>query len=302
MYGTEQIEQFEEFIGLGPTQAAKFLGCKYTTYAEYKNDRRPKEKQRPAPDCILFSIEAHTLLTKPQLKRLKNDRALIEIGDVEYSQDLIQVFEDYTSLGPTYAAQLLGRKYNTYSEYKNGRQSAIPSYIAYSIQALMLLSRSQLRQSIKERLDHDKLLKMGRLKTKELEARFSKIDRRDMPVLLGCAANDYEAYRAAEDVMPDRISDCCTALINLSEKTAKEVVEDRTEGEGSTVPAPQDLADLQKELKYSNKVGAELFIVDLKRYSALKKGKELPDDVASLLYALTSLPKAKILAILKDLP
>lgn len=57
--------------------------------------------------------------------------------------------EDYTGLGATQAALLLGVAYPTYAQYKSGRRE-IQRYHLNHIQALLLLPRKSLNQLIGE--------------------------------------------------------------------------------------------------------------------------------------------------------
>lgn len=51
--------------------------------------------------------------------------------------------EEVTSLGPTFAARLLGVAYPTYAQYRSGRRS-LPKYHVRHIEVIMLLSDKNL--------------------------------------------------------------------------------------------------------------------------------------------------------------
>lgn len=293
MYGKDQIEEFEGLIGIGPTKVAVFLGCKWSTYVEYKNDRRPEKKQRPAPDHVLYSIEAHTALSSAQRKKLIAERALLDNDALEFTGDLIKAFEKNLGLGPTYCAELLGRPYTTYSEYKNGRQK-IPVHIAFSIEAHLLLPRSELRKLMDQRLNLVKLGNLTKNRIKALEKKFKDPDESYIRLLLGCSLDKYKAYKAGEEAMPYRSTDTVDVMLQLAAKKLQAMITDRVEGDLETVPVVSDLQEFQDRLELDAGNTSELFSVSKPGYAKWLKSEELPEDVSTLLYVLNQISDKKV--------
>jgi hypothetical protein len=301
MYGKQEIEDYEALINLYSRKASDFLGCKYTTYSEYKNNRRPEDKLRPAPDHVLYNIQALTMLRDSQRNKLKKERALLDIDKLEISQEIMQVFEDHLGLGATYCAQFLGRKYTTYSEYKNGRQ-IIPVHIAFSIEAHMLLSRSQLRELITERLDFDKLTKLGFKRIKAIEKYIKRMPKYSFRVLIGCSKEDYISYKNREEVLPNRLSDCIDGLMQLPADDLKAIIKGRIDCDCDceTIPLATDLTVFMDAHDVSAAQLCQFLSCedsDLKRY--VGSSSDLPSDIAALLYVLLLLPE-EVITEMKD--
>lgn len=62
---------------------------------------------------------------------------------------VLQEFERLVSLGPTFAARLIGVAYPTYAQYRSGRRE-LPTYHQRHIQALLALERKVLVKLIEE--------------------------------------------------------------------------------------------------------------------------------------------------------
>lgn len=161
MRGKEELEAFEANLEVDARNAAKILGVAYTTYLEYKNDRRATEKRRLAPQVLLFSAEALQLLPEAIRESIVNFRLDEEVeAEKSMNSKLIKQFEEHiqSKLGLPdrglieSAHKLLGRKYNTYNEYKNEKQ-ALPLYVKNSIITHMYLEDATLVELMAERTD-----------------------------------------------------------------------------------------------------------------------------------------------------
>lgn len=292
--GKAEIVKFEELLNVGPTRTPSFLGCRYQTYAEYKNDKRIKKKRRVAPDVIMFSIQAHSLLSKATLNKLYEERGLHELGSYDISPGITEDFSEYTGYGATYLPALIGRKYNTYSEYTNGRQE-IPFYVAYSIQAHMLLPFVKLRKLANKRLEKNSFAKMNKKRFKAVEKKLGIVFVNDAHKALGITKEEYEAYKEGKVEVPLQME---LTLRVLADAQPRRLFDEEGNLNRSLKSISGEFIDeIQVEGRISDAGMANLLCVTTTKLGAMKKEKKLNKHVRSCLFALSALSKQNLLKI-----
>lgn len=163
MYGKAEIIDFEEYLSsVKAKDYPKILGLAYTTYIEYKNDKRPINKQRVAPTYVLYSIEAHKLLKKSDLNSLMEKRLSPDSYKSMTAKDFCEEFEDVMAFGPSAAAGLLGLSLSSYAQLRGSDKKQISKYHVFHYQALRSLNNYHFRSLLDNRLDINKLKNYSR--------------------------------------------------------------------------------------------------------------------------------------------